>query len=340
MNQKLKSTKVVVVIALALAAAAAGPAVAADVNFEGKTITLYIGGGIGKGIDNYGRTLIRYMNRYLPGDPSIVASNMPGAGGVQGLQYLYNRAAKDGTAFGTSGSSPFSGELMPKGKVNFDIPKFRWIGSLVRGDIVCGVWHTSSIKTLDDVKTHEVSLSMSGPAEANPVMLMNALLGTRFKPIIGYNATSPLLAVERGEVEGTCPTVGTLRMTRPTWLTQKEFRPIVRVSMDADSNSPDVSRVVDLLKDDDEKEMFELLVFPHEFGAPFMLPPGTQDDVLATYRKAFDATVRDPAYQIEAKRQGQAIEPRNGAEVTALIERVFATPKPIIQRTVKTLEAR
>jgi tripartite-type tricarboxylate transporter receptor subunit TctC len=326
-------------LGLALAASTYGSA-SADVSFQGKTLNLYVAGGIGKGIDNYGRTLIRYLNKYLPGEPTIVVTNMPGAGGVQGVQYLYNIAPKDGTAFGTTGSGPISEQLMPKGKVNYDVLKFGWIGSLVKGDVVCGVWHTSAIKTLDEAKSHEITLSITAASEASPILLMNALLGTRFKPIIGYNGMVSLLAVERGEVDGTCPTIGTLRMARPDWLSENKLRLLTRVSLDADPDYLDVRRVVDLLKTDEEQKMYELLVFPHEFGAPFMMPPGTSGGMLAVYRRAFDAAVRDPAYRAEAKKQGQDIQPRDGADVNGLLQKAFATPHAIIQRTIEAIKPR
>lgn len=312
----------------------------AEVSLQGRTVTIYVAGGAGGGVDTFARTLIPYLAKNLPGEPAMVVSNMPGAGGIQAVQHLYNVAAKDGTAIGTTNAGPVSEPLIGTVKVNYDMRKFRWIGSLAKGDTVCLVWHESPIKSLADAKAHEVTISATGATSAptRSALLMNALLGTKFRPIAGYDGGTSLLAIERREVDGTCVTLGSLRTTRPQWLRDKDVRLLVQVSLSADPDYPDVPRAADLLTSDEERAMLEFFLLPYEFQNPFMLPPGASDDMLAAYRKAFDAAVKDPAYLADAEKRRQTVRPRTGPDVEALVARMFATPKPIIERTIDATE--
>lgn len=164
-------------ICIAVSAVLGSPA-QATFTLKGKTVTLYAGGGIGGGVDLFARTFVPYLGRHLPDEPNIVVANMGGSGGVQGMQYLYKVAPKDGTALGTTNSGAVSEPLMGRVKVAYDLAGFRWIGSLARGDTVCGVWHTSPVKSVEDAKKRTVVLSAtgatSGPARA--ALLLNALL--------------------------------------------------------------------------------------------------------------------------------------------------------------------
>jgi tripartite-type tricarboxylate transporter receptor subunit TctC len=328
----------VMLIVAALAGFNAQPARAqAPLNLKGKTVTTYVAGGVGGGVDNFARTLAPYLGKHLPGEPTVVASNMPGGGGVQAVQYLYNIAAKDGTAIGTTNAGPIVEPLLGTATLNYDLQKFRWIGSLVKGDTVCSVWHLSGIKTLADAKTREVPLTSTG-VTASPTrsaLLMNALIGTRFKPIAGYDGGTSLLAIERGESAGICITLNSLRTTRPDWLRDKKIVPLVQVSLSADPEFPDVPRAADLIGDPDHRQMLDFFMLPYEFNNPFYLPPGVSDEVLAAYRVAFEAAIRDPSYLAEAAKRRQTITPRDGADVTNLVDKLLATPKAIVRRTIE-----
>lgn len=313
-----------------------------DFNLKGKTVTLYVGGGIGGGVDLYARTFAPYLSRHLPGEPTIVVSNMGGSGGVQGTQYLFNVAAKDGTAVGTTNSGAVSEPLMGQIKVAYELDKFRWIGSLARGDTVCGVWHTSPIKSIDDARNREVTLAAtgatSGPARA--ALLLNALLGTKFRPIAGYPGKALGLAVERGEVEGTCNTLSSLRTSQSVWLRDRTFRLLLQVALTADPDYPQVPRVADLIKSEPDRRLLDLYLLPYEFNNPYMLPPGTPDDVVTVYRKAFDAAVRDPQYLADAANRRQRISPRDGADVTELAGKLLATPPDVVRRMLAVTDPR
>ena len=309
----------------------------AEVSFKGRTVTIYIAGGVGGGVDTFARTLAPYLSKHLPGEPNIVASNMPGGGGAQAVQYLYNVAAKDGTAIGTTNAGPIGDALMSTAPLHYDLANLRWIGSLVKGDTACTVWHQSGINSLEEAKAREVTLTSTGVTSSptRSALLMNTLLGTRFRPIAGYDGGTSLLAIERGEIAGICVTLASLRTTRPDWLRDKKLKILVHVALTPDPEFPDVPRAIDLVKTQEHKQMLEFYVLPYEFNNPYYLPPGTSDEVLATYRKAFDAAVRDPGYLADTQKRKQTVTPRDGADVMKLVEQLLATPKPIVQKVIE-----
>jgi tripartite-type tricarboxylate transporter receptor subunit TctC len=310
---------------------------AAEFTLAGKTVNLYVGGGIGGGVDNYARTLAPHFAKHLPGHPSITVVNMGASGGVQGMQYLYNVAAKDGTAFGMTNSGAVAEPVMGTTKVNYEIDKYRWLGSLTRGDTVCGVWHESTIQILADARKREVPLSAtgatSGPARA--ARMLNALLQTQFKPISGYPGNAMFLAVERREVEGTCNTLSSFRTSHPHWLRERKFRLLVQVALTADPEYPDLPRAVDFISRDEDRQILDLYLLPYEFNNPLMLPPGAADDAYRAYRKAFDATMRDTAYLADVAARLQRIAPRDGDDVAALAKKLVAAPREIVQRMIE-----
>jgi tripartite-type tricarboxylate transporter receptor subunit TctC len=309
----------------------------AQVSLKGKTVTIYVAGGVGGGVDTFARTLAPYLSKHLPGEPNVVASNMPGGGGAQAVQYLYNVAAKDGTAIGTTNVGPIGDALMSTAPLHYDLSKFRWIGSLVKGDTTCTVWHQAGIASLEDAKTREVTVTSTGvtSSPSRVALLMNALLGTRFRPITGYDGGTSLLAIERGEAAGICVTLASIRTVRPDWLRDRKLKLLVRVALTPDPEHPDVPRAFDLVKSDEHKHMLQFYTLPYEFNNPYYLPPGASGEMLATYRRAFDAAVRDPDYRADVQKRNQLIAPRDGADVTRLVQQLLQTPRAIVQKTIE-----
>jgi tripartite-type tricarboxylate transporter receptor subunit TctC len=308
---------------------------AADMNLQGKTVTLYAALGVGGGGDTMARTLIPYLEKNLPGRPTIVVRNMPGGGGIQGVQYLYNVAPKDGTAFGLTPGGPIKEPLMgSSGKATYDLRKFQWIGSLGAEDSVCAVWHTSPIKSLQDARTTEVKLAATGVASNSALvpLLINDLAGTRLKPISGYDGGTSLLAVERGEMDGRCMSVASLRATRPNWITDHLVRFLFVTSESDDPDLKGVPTISALLKNDADRQALKFFEMPDEIQDPFMLPPGVSTEAVAAFRKAFDASVGNSTYLDDARRHKQTIVPHTGAEVQATIQAMYDTPQAVVER--------
>ena len=310
----------------------------AEVNFQGKTLTLYAALGVGGGGDTNARTFLPHFVKNLPGAPAFIVRNMPGGGGIQGVQYLYNVAPADGTAFGLTPGGPIKEPLMgDSGKATYDLRQFHWIGSMAVEDSVCAIWHASPIKTIADAQARQVSLAATGTASNSTLvpLLINDLIGTKFKPISGYDGGTSLLAVERGEMDGRCLSIGALRSARPNWLIENLVRMIVVTGDSDDPDVKDVPQLPKLLKNDAERQALAFFSMPDEIQNPLMLPPATSAEMVAVYRKAFDATMKNATYRAEADRLKQSISPHTGEQVQAIIQAMYDTPADIVRRVVR-----
>ena len=313
----------------------------AQSDLKGRQIQVIIGGGVGGAIDAVARTFVPYLARHLTGEPTAVQSNMGGNGGAQAAQYLFNVAAKDGTSIVMVNAGPVSDPLMRGTQLGYDPRRFGWIGSLQRGDTVCSVWHTSAVKTVEDARRREVPFASAG-ASSTPhrsALLVNAIAGTRFKPIPGFDGGTALLALERGEVDGICNQLASQRTTRPQWLKEGKLKPIVFLAMTGDPEFPDVPRVFDLISEQGSRQMLEFYLLPWEFNHSFMLPPGVADSTLAAWRAAFDKAVKEPGYLADAEKRLQKIAARGGAEVQGLVDKLYETPKEVVDRTIAATSA-
>ena len=315
----------------ALAAPTADMTARAEFNLAGVTVA----GGVGGGVDLYARLFINYLRLYLPGQPNMVVQNMPGGGGLQGVQNVYNIGAKDGTSIGVTPAGPIKEPLMGNSKVNYDLRNFRWVGSMTSEDTVCLIWHTSSVKTLDDARQRDVPIAATGAASNSTLgpLLMNDLLGTRFKPISGYDGGTSMLAVERGEVDGRCVTLSSVMTGQPRWLTENLVRILFTVSkMDGVKEAAGAPYARSLLKTDADRAAYDFFGASDEIQNPYFLPPGTPDDVVNGYRAAFMKAIKDPAYVQEATARRQRLEPLDGAAVEKVIASMYATPPEVIER--------
>lgn len=321
-------------------AALAASAAQASFTLQGKTVTIYVAGGAGGGVDAYARTIAPFFSRHLPGNPTVNIANMPGAGGAQAVQYLYNVAPKDGSAIGSTNAGPVAQPFLEKLPTTYELNKLHWVGSLARGNTVCAVWHTVDVKSLADARKKVVTVATTGARSAptRSALLMNSFVGTQFRPISGYTGGTALLALERGEVDATCTTLNSLRTTRPQWLSEGKLRILVHVAMEVDDEYKDVPRAVDFIKDPKDKAALDFFLLPYEFNNPYYLPPGVPADGVAAWRKAFDASVKDAAYLAEAKKRLQDVEPKSGEAVEKLVQQMYATPPDIIQRTIAAID--
>jgi tripartite-type tricarboxylate transporter receptor subunit TctC len=310
------------------------PAMAEDFTLKGKTVGVIVSGGVGGGLNAYARTFLPYLSKNLPGNPAMVSQNMPGGGGVQGVQYLYNVGKKDGTSLGTTPAGPIKEPLMGSRKVNYDLRKFEWVGALTNEDTVCLVWHTSKIKSLDDAMKNTVVISATGAGSNSTLgpLLMNDLIGTKFKPIAGYDGGTSMLALEREEVDGRCTTLNSVRAAYPRWISEKLIRVLFRVSDVRAPEYPDVPAVKDLVKTDADRKALDFFQAVDEIQNPYFLPPGTPKNILEVYRKAFDATVKDAEYLADATKRRQGVVPSSGAKVEAAIKAMYATEPAVIER--------
>jgi tripartite-type tricarboxylate transporter receptor subunit TctC len=303
--------------------------------FHGRQLSLYIGGGPGGAVDIYARLLARHIVHYLPGNPVIVARNYPSAGGVQAYMALGTTAARDGSAFATSARGPLTDPLYSDKPAPYDVRKFVWIGSMNDDSSICYTRGASQVRTLADARRHETTMASTGIlAESSkfPVAL-NATIGTRFKVITGYSGTAnTLIAVERGETEGRCTTVGSVQTTQPGALKNRSINVLVQLGMTKRAELPDVPLSLDEAATDSDRALMRLLIAPLAIASAFALPEGVPGDRVAIWRAAFSATMKDARYREDAARIGFDVTERSGPEVESIVRGIYATPRQIVER--------
>ena len=304
--------------------------------FRGKRINLYVSSTVGGGYDQYARLLAKHIVRYIPGEPTMIVQNMVGAEGIRAANHLYAVAEQDGTAIGGLSRNIGTVQLFQPG-IQFDARKFQWIGSPQQEVGLFIVSTRKGLRSLNDMKAREVTASSTArnaPTSVYPRML-NALYGTRLRPIEGYpGSPEALVAFERGEVEayvsgGT--SAATLGRMAP-WFKDGSAMPVLQMGMKRAPSFPDVPTAIELMTTHEAKQMFEILFTDQVMGRPFVAPPGVPADRVAALRVAFDATMKDAAFLAEAKTQRMEIDPVTGVEISSLLERVHTASPSVIAR--------
>jgi tripartite-type tricarboxylate transporter receptor subunit TctC len=312
------------------AALALTPALAAaqdgDDFYRGKTISIIIPIGPGGAYDAYARLLSRHLGRQLPGNPVIVARNMPGAGGVIASNYLYNVAPQDGTALAIITSSFANEQLFDNPQIKYDARKFLAVGRLLDTTSVLFFWHTSSIKTLADMLGRPATLAISSVNEvpAYRINAMNRHLGTQFKAIPGYpSARDYVMAVERGETDGGTSTYIGLSQLFSGYLREKKLNILVQFALQRDKNMPDIPTVIELTKDPDASQVFRYLVSNDEIGRSLFTTPNVPPPRLAQLRAAFQKMLADPDFRAEAEQLKLPLVPKTGEEMQKVVADIF-----------------
>jgi tripartite-type tricarboxylate transporter receptor subunit TctC len=309
--------------------------------YKGKTLRIVVGTGVGSGYDITARILARHIGAHIPGNPTIIVQNQPGAGGAIMTNSLYAAGPFDGTAIG----APFNGTptmpLLSPQSARFDAEKLRYLGSTNRETQVMYVWSTVPVQTLDDVKTAELVMGAQAPGSTqyDYPMLLNRLFGYKFKLVTGYESTPKIhLALERGEVQGTIANWSTLRALNANWLAEGKIRLIAQWGLNKLPAIGNVPSILDYVTSDADRAAIKLVVARLEYGRPFFVPPGVPADRVEALRRAFDATVKDPAFLGEAALARIDIDPLAGEEVQKLVEDVSHTPADVVARVRDALE--
>lgn len=302
-------------------------------SLAGKTVTIYIGYGPGGGYDLYGRVLARHISNHLPGHPTVVVSNMPGAASIRAANYVYNVAPKDGTALGIAAQSIGEEQLVGTTGVSYDVAKFNWIGRFAANIEVAYVWHESPIHTIDDLKTTEATFAGTGPSSTIYPRLLNAIAGMKWKVVNGYNTTSVAhLAMQRREVDGATSSLNTLKTTQKDWLDQHLIRILVQFAIKRSADFADVPAVVEFGKTQEDKDVLRFYANSGAVGRAVIAPPGMPADRVAMLRAAFDATLKDPDFLAEIKTTKLEFEPLSGAELQSLVEASSKVSPNVIER--------
>jgi tripartite-type tricarboxylate transporter receptor subunit TctC len=274
------------------------------------------------------------MGEHIPGHPTLVVQNMPGAGGLKAANYLYSAAPKNGSVIATFARGMAVEPLFSDQP--FDGTKFVWLGSISKDVSTCIAWNTSPIRRWEDLLTKRYVVAGQG-AGADPdvfALTLKNVFDAKVKLVSGFPGTNEMaLAMERGEVDGMCGiSYSTLTSRHEAWLRDKKIHILVQARLEKEPALPDVPLITDLAKDKEKIQILKLIVATQGMARPFAAPPGTPADRAAALRAAFAATMKDPEFIADAKRMAVDVSPISGGAIEALLAELYATPKAIVAK--------
>jgi tripartite-type tricarboxylate transporter receptor subunit TctC len=303
--------------------------------YKGKSIELAIGYPPAGSNDVYARLLARHLGKHIPGNPTVVPQNRPGAGSFLTLAYVYGVAPKDGTVIGIGApTAPLDEKLGTQG-VRFKTAELNWIGRIDSLINIVFTWHTSPVKTVDDAFKTEAKLSGTGVGSTVSIYptVMNRVLGTKFKLIMGYKGSNDAqLAVERGEVEGHSTSWTAVKVAHQDWRPDKKLNILVQFSLKKHPELQDVPTVVELARNNDDRQVLSAVVNAAEIGTSFFTSPNVPKDRVETLRRAFDATMKDPDFLAEAQKTQLSVGALPGEELQKLVADVAAISPEILEK--------
>jgi tripartite-type tricarboxylate transporter receptor subunit TctC len=311
-------------------------AVRADDFYKGKNLAILVGAPAGGVYDITARLYGRHIGKFIPGAPVIVTQNMPGAGGIRAANYLYNAAPKDGTTIALSLDNLLLNQFLTPGEVKFSAEKFNWIGRGDRPTRIVYAWSASGIKSVADAKSRDILTGMTAPGTASEMYpaLANALIGTRFKLISGYEGAGAMnLALERGEIEA----VGanswlSLIVTKPEWVQRAMVVPLFQTTLARDPELATTPTLLELAIDDEARAIITFEARGEEIGFYLMAPPGVPADRVAILRSAFAAMTKSPDYLAEAKSLNMGTNALSGEELQKIATTESATSPDVVER--------
>jgi tripartite-type tricarboxylate transporter receptor subunit TctC len=324
-----------VAIFSALIVAGSAPASAQSDPLPGKSVQMIIGFGAGGGYDLWGRIVGRHIGKHLPGHPTVVPQNMPGAGSYAAANYIFNAAPRDGTVLGIIARDAALGPLSGATGARFDPMRLSWIGTPAKETNVCIAYHTAPVKTARDLTAKQLILGDTGPGTGTRSYpkALNELLGMKFKLVGGFPSSSDVfLAMERGEVDGICESLDSIKIRRPDWIPDKTISILFQGGAEPNPELKGVPLVRDLARTDAERQAIDFLYAGQGIGRPFVAPPDLPADRLTMLREAFNATMTDADFTAEVRKSKLDLGPEDGPHLAALIAKIYATPRPIVDK--------
>jgi tripartite-type tricarboxylate transporter receptor subunit TctC len=330
-----------VVAAVCLAASAA--CAQDEAFYRGKTVTITVGSAVGGGYDTYARLVGRHLGRHIPGNPTIVVQNIPGAGSNKAASFVALQAPKDGTAIGAIQSGAILQPLISDQPIPHDPSKFVMLGSANRSVYLCVVRADAPVKTFQEAFDKEVIIGTSGEGATlreMPIMLIN-VLGVKLRIIGGYAGSREIIvAMERNEVQGMCGMDwSSLATQQRNWISSGFVRLLAQEDLQGhpEMNRMGVPLTISFAKTPEDRQVMEMIYSQNLFGRPYLVPPGTPPERVAALRRALAAMLQDPALLADAERSGLDIGPMGGEELQALVARLYALPPRIIERAKQSL---
>jgi tripartite-type tricarboxylate transporter receptor subunit TctC len=330
-------TRIAASAIVALSLATPARAQTAEEFYRGRTITILVGFTAGGGYDLYARLLGRHIGKHIPGNPTVVVQNMPGAGSMKATQYVYGVAAKDGLTLATVSRGMVTEPLL--NGANFDPVKLTWLGTITSETSVCATWKTSLVKNWDDMFAREFSLGGSAVG-ADPdtfALIMRNVFGAKVKLVTGYPGGNDInLAMERQEVDGRCGWSWTSLKSQKNWLPQ--INVLVQFNLEKNADLPDVPVALERAKDDEQRQVLRLLIAGQYVGRPFFTSPDIPAERKAALRAAFDATMKDPQFLADAAKLDLEVSPIGAATIDAFLAELYRTPQDVVGKAVAAIQ--
>ena len=308
--------------------------------YKGRSISMFIASAVGGGYDAYARLVGRHIGKYIPGTPNVIVQNVPGGGSLRLANQIANVAPRDGSLFAlASNGMPTTPLLMPEA-AHFDPTKFAFVGSTSREIEIMVVWHEAPVKALDDIFVKEMIVGTSGPGSATrdfPIV-MNALLGTKFKIVTGYiGAGAVKLAMQRGEVHSNVALAwGSAKTSYGDLLRDKKLNIVAKYSPTTDPELASVP-IMPPGKTEADRQILDILYSREAYGRPFFTPPGVPAERVAALRRAFADTMKDPEFRSDAKQRRVEVEPITGEALDALTQQLVKIPADVVARARRLL---
>jgi tripartite-type tricarboxylate transporter receptor subunit TctC len=329
-----------VLLAVALAAttdfAAAQPAPAPFP--AGRPVAMHVGTTPGGGNDNVMRMVARHIGKYLPGKPTVIVKNMPGAGGITLSRHLSMLAAKDGTEIAMLQDANLFQQLTTTQQIPYDARSFGYLGALEKFVPMVLAWHTTRFHSFDDTRKDSMSVGSDGPGSSTDYFprVLNAFFGTKFKVVRGYKGSADItLAIERGEIDGLSSwCYDCMKAQKPQWIAENRVRVLLQLALegDPDLDAQGVPKVIDLAKSDEERQAVQLAFSGVSIARPMVAPPGLAPAQLATLRAALAETVKDPELLEEARKGRNNIRFTPAERMEKVVAQVYATNPALVEK--------
>jgi len=304
--------------------------------YRGRTVNLIAGFNPGGGADTYARLVARHLGRHIPGNPTIIVRNMQGGGSVIAANHVFNVSPKDGSELGLFAGNVTINPLIGGTQHKYDARKFNWIGAPSSDSNVCLSSLATPFKTIDDVIKREMITGTSGTSTYDFPVVMNNVIGTKFKLVKGYGGSAALrLAMDRGEIEGFCG-VG-YNSIRTAGLADGKANILVQVGLAKSPHMPNVPFIMDYAKSDEARQIFRLVFGWLDLERPIGAPPGVPQDRVKALRDAFDRAMKNPALLADAEKVQVGIEPMSGQAIAAFVDDAYRTPAEVAAKAARML---
>ena len=333
-------------IAALAAFLALGTAASAQTNdvaefYRGKTIRLVIGYGAGGGYDVYGKFFARYLGDHIPGKPTVIAQNMPGAGSRSAANWLYKVAPKDGTVLAILSQATPADQALGQPGIQFDVRNFNWIGNMVVANNIMITWHESGVRTIDDAKKKTIAIGATGASSPSVIYptVANNLFGTQFKIVSGYPGGGDIMiALERREVDGRgSNSWASLKSNNPSWIKEGKVNILFQVGPRRETDLPGPPLLTELAQNEEQKQILEVVSGDAAVGRPVLTAPDVPADRVRALRKAFDDVMKDPAFQEAAKKANLHFNPLGGEELQQIVVRIVSPSPQVIEKVKEAI---